>query len=64
VPVGDLVKRGLVFLQLTCVTKCLLCIAVQNVQDTLANTINEFFLHFEMIALRNLGTAFFSTRRV
>jgi len=48
VPFGDLVERGLVFLQLARVTACQLYIAVQNVQGTLAYKIHEFF-----VTLRN-----------
>jgi len=50
VPLGDHAKRRLVFLHLARVTTCQLYIAVQNVQDTLAYTIHEFF-----VTLRNDG---------
>jgi len=42
--VGYLTKHGLVFMQLANVTNCQLYIAVQNVQETLAYTIHEFFV--------------------
>jgi len=44
VPIDDIAKRRLEFLQLALVTNSQLYIAVQNVQDTLAYTIHEFFL--------------------
>ena len=47
-PVRDLAKRGLVFLHLARVTIYQLYIAVQNVHDTIAYTIHEFF-----VTLRN-----------
>jgi len=59
---GHLAKRGLEFMQLARVKNWQFYIAVQDVQQTLAYTIHEFFLlQFVIKALRHQGSAVLST---
>jgi len=64
VHVGYLAKRGLVFLQLARVKTSLLYIAVQNVEDTLAYKIHEFFVTLRGDSFTQLCSAVLSTWRV
>ena len=43
-PVGNVTKRGIVFMQLASVQISQVYIAVQNAQETRAYTIHEFFV--------------------